>query len=71
MHRESMNQAQNFATIQQAQMSALLAQGQLQTPHTDWPAEGTGRPIVDLPDNPQPWMFGFGIWVGFSCTVSR
>lgn len=30
MHRESMNQAQNFATIQQAQMSALLAQGQLQ-----------------------------------------
>lgn len=25
-----MNQAQNFATIQQAQMSALLAQGQLQ-----------------------------------------
>lgn len=31
MHRESMNQAQNFATIQQAQMSALLHRASCRT----------------------------------------
>jgi len=65
MHRESMNQAQNFATIQQAQMSALLAQGQLQNqlsndkgqqPPTQMPNPNTqggelsGRSTIGRPD---------------------
>ncbi len=43
-----MNQAQNFATIQQAQMSALLAQGQLQNQLSNDKGQ---QPLTQMPNS--------------------